>query len=286
MEHRLPRDRGLLIMARILPRRVSRAYLLYVLPFPLFFVGIGALMSGSILRAAAAAGAITLYYGGAVTMRKGLLAEAAIGLRKYLIRPPKPLKLLGSLLVGAGSFVTSWMLGDMGIWPSLVFAGGAAGGSLLVYGMDPRPSYDASAMEKSVREETLQALASAEEKVLRIEQASSAIGNEELSRRLQEIGTQARVVLEILSSRPENVRQARKFLNTYLESTVQVADGYAKTHSQARAQGSELESSFRNVLTTIEEAFAEQQRKLVANDVMDLDVKIEVLQTQLEREGI
>jgi len=40
------------------------------------------------------------------------------------------------------------------------------------------------------------------------------------------------------------------------------------------------------VLVTIEQVFGEQQQKLLENDVLDLDVQIEVLKTQLEREGV
>ena len=47
-----------------------------------------------------------------------------------------------------------------------------------------------------------------------------------------------------------------------------------------------LEDNFRRVLATIEEVFAEQRQKLLEADVTDLDVQIEVLTTQLKREGV
>ena len=40
------------------------------------------------------------------------------------------------------------------------------------------------------------------------------------------------------------------------------------------------------MLTTIEDVFKEQQQKLLENDVLDLDIKIEVLSEQLKREGV
>ena len=48
----------------------------------------------------------------------------------------------------------------------------------------------------------------------------------------------------------------------------------------------ELEDNFRRVLSTIEDVFQEQQQKLLETDVTDLDVRIEVLTTQLKREGV
>jgi hypothetical protein len=40
------------------------------------------------------------------------------------------------------------------------------------------------------------------------------------------------------------------------------------------------------VLMTIEDVFQEQHQKLLEHDLMDLDVQIEVLATQLKREGV
>ena len=73
-------------------------------------------------------------------------------------------------------------------------------------------------------------------------------------------------------------------MNVYLDSALRVSESYARTHVQAPS--AELETRFRNVLVTIEQVFGEQQRKLLENDVLDLDVQIEVLKTQLEREGV
>jgi 5-bromo-4-chloroindolyl phosphate hydrolysis protein len=70
----------------------------------------------------------------------------------------------------------------------------------------------------------------------------------------------------------------------YLDNVQQVVQGYAKTHQQVSSQN--LEQNFRQALDAIESAFQEQRQKLLEDDVFDLDVKIEVLTTQLKREGI
>ncbi len=81
-----------------------------------------------------------------------------------------------------------------------------------------------------------------------------------------------------------DLRRARKFLNVYLDGAHKVTEGYAKTH--ARVAAPELDDNFRRVLITIEEVFQEQQQKLLETDITDLDVQIEVLTTQLKREGV
>ena len=63
-----------------------------------------------------------------------------------------------------------------------------------------------------------------------------------------------------------------------------MTEGYARTHKADEAHA--LEDNFRRVLTTIETVIAEQQLKLQENNLSDLDVNIEVLQMQLEKEGV
>jgi len=73
-------------------------------------------------------------------------------------------------------------------------------------------------------------------------------------------------------------------LKVYLDGAQQVTEGYARTHSKNETHA--LEDNFRRVLTTIETVIAEQQLKLEENNLSDLDVNIEVLQMQLEKEGV
>jgi len=75
-----------------------------------------------------------------------------------------------------------------------------------------------------------------------------------------------------------------QFLKVYLDGAKQVTEGYAKAHRHDA--NPVLEDNFRRVLTTIETVIADQQEKLRENNVSDLDVNIEVLQMQLEKEGV
>jgi len=78
--------------------------------------------------------------------------------------------------------------------------------------------------------------------------------------------------------------RARKFLKVYLDGAQQVTEGYARMHATDNTE--QLEDNFRRVLTTIETVIADQQQKLKENNVSELDVQIEVLQMQLENEGV
>ena len=83
---------------------------------------------------------------------------------------------------------------------------------------------------------------------------------------------------------PADIRRARRFLNVYLDGAKRVSEGYARTHS--RTKQDDLESNFRNVLTTIEDVFDQQHQKLLEHDQLDLDVQIDVLSQQLKKQGV
>ena len=184
--------------------------------------------------------------------------------------------------LGAG--VTAGFAVGHGPAISLAFAAVAALGFHFAYGFEPlgRPRAFGGGDERS--RQVAEALAEAEERLLDLERTAGAMSNPELKRRVQRIAAQGRGILEQIADRPTDLFRARKFLNVYLEGVQQVAEGYARTHRLADSR--DLEQNFRNVLVSVETVFEEQRQKLLRTDVLDLDVQIEVLKKQLEREGI
>ncbi len=259
-----------------------KAMLLFLLPLPLLAVLLGQIVDGKVFAALTTAGALAGFYTGAGLVRKGLIQELILKQRRHIANRPTPFKLLGSALVSAATFATAWLLGDVSVFESLGYAAGALGGSLLLYGLDAQPKTVATTVAD--QPDVVKALAQAEQKILRIEEANQGINCVELTDRLNRITDKAREVVDVLAEKPDKLRRARRFLSTYLDGAEKVADGYARTHS--RTQSQELDDNFRQVLVTIEDVFQEQYDKLLEDDVLDLDVQIEVLQTQLEREGV
>ncbi|MEM9533364.1 MAG: 5-bromo-4-chloroindolyl phosphate hydrolysis family protein [Pseudomonadota bacterium] len=263
-----------------LPRSLGpKALMLFLLPLPLLAVVLAAVVGGDLLKLLKSGVCFALFMAAAVVMRKGMMEEVAFSLRRFVAKPPAPLKLAASLLVGVATGLSALFLSDQSLLEAVGFGLGATVGSVLFYGLDPRPAratqLDAAAAE---------VLALAEQKILDIEQANASISCVELTERLDRITGKARRVLDILDDRPTQLGNARRFLSTYLEGAERVARGYARTHRQA--ENMELDDKFRNVLATIENAFDQQRERLLEDEVMDLDVQIEVLTTQIEREGV
>lgn len=261
-----------------------RGVLLYLLPFPLPLAGLIGLASGDAGAALSAIAAFAALIGGAYLNRRALREQLIAPERRFTRPATIPYGYLAAALVAAGTATAAGGVVGHDTLTSGLFALLAAAGFHLSYplpsarSMLPRPA--PAPADTRVRS----ALETAERRLLAIELAAEGIGNLELEQRLRRIAAQGRGILEVIAARPGELSRARKFLNVYLEGAERVASRYVQTHRLSRSRA--LESRFRNVLAEIEAVFERQRTVLLEHDVDDLDVQIEVLRKQLEREGL
>lgn len=261
-----------------------RGTLLYLLPLPLPFAALVALASGDFGTAVSAMAGFAALAGGAYLNRRGLREQLLAPQRRFSRPASIPYGYLAAALVAAGTAIAASGVAGHDTLVSATFAVLAAIGFHLSYPL-PAPGSLLRRPEREPADARLRsALEKAERRVLAIELAAEGIGNPELEERLRRIAAQGRGILELIADRPAELFRARKFLNVYLEGAERVASHYVQTHRVARSHT--LESSFRNVLAEIEGVFGRQRTLLLEHDVDDLDVQIEVLRKQLEREGL
>lgn len=204
--------------------------------------------------------------------------------------PISPLRIILSAVAGAATVGIAHVLADYSILTSVACGAAVCIGFIMAFGRPFPPAPRDEAAEKAKADaskytaEQRQAIADAERQIAEIELANDGIRNTELSTRLDRIVGAARRILEVLKAKPEVLGRARKFLEVYLTGARQVIEKYAETHRFAPSE--ELESRFRRLLETIESSFAEQREALLADDVLELDVAIQVLEQQLRQEGI
>ncbi|MEA3412812.1 MAG: 5-bromo-4-chloroindolyl phosphate hydrolysis family protein [Pseudomonadota bacterium] len=266
------------------PKVRTRGLLLFFLPLPALFATALALKGGTFGAFLAGSLVSALFLAGAIGMRVGLAAEKDYESRKIAVPPRIPLKFISALFIAIATLVTAYFGADESPIMAVSYGLVALLGVYLTYGFDPRVEKVTFTGSGYTTAEVVEALEEAEQRIRGIESAARAIDNVELKGRLARIATQARGILDVIEDDPRDLRRARKFLNTYLEGARKVTEGYAKTHRHPGA--GDLEQNFRNVLDTIDQVFDEQHEKLLKNDVFDLDVQIEVLATQLKREGV
>lgn len=259
--------------------------LLYVLSLPLLPAALTSLMGGQSGKAVAYGAGFLLAMTGATMMRKGIAIAAEATSRNIVRRTSTvPYKLTGSVLISVAMFIVAWFGNGYSLFESLLFGLTVFVGAYLYYGFDPARKNPDMANIGITSEEVIELIDEAEEKIAAIDQARSQIRNSEFRDRLRSITREARKVLRTIEEDPRDARRARKFLKVYLEGAQQVTEGYAKAHHDEDSPA--LEDNFRRVLDTIETVIADQQEKLRQNNLTELDVQIEVLQMQLEKEGV
>lgn len=260
----------------------GKTRLLWLLPLPLLPAAAIALASGDLAGFTGAAAAYVVLSGAAVLARRGMEHEAAVRRQSVLAGRGVPLKLLAWISAGAGTALAAWAGAGHDVGVAAAFGIGAAAGCTLLYGLDPRPAVlDLSAATSEAQRETL---ARAANQILAMEDAAQRLDHRELSARLRRIAALAHEIVDEMAGDVRDFRRARRFLVSHLDAVERVVSGYAARHQQAR--GGELEGNFRRVLVTIEQAFSQQRQRLVDSDLRDLDVQIEVLDTQLRHEGL
>lgn len=269
------------------PKVLWRGILLYLLPLPLLPAALFALAAGEPVKAVARIAGFALAMTAATFIRKGIRLDNEAAKRRLRRRASTvQYRMIGAGLISAGMFIVAWLgLSDpYSLIVSLLFAAVTLLGCYLYYDFDPARKDPEVAAVGITTEELVELLDEAEGRIENIEQASRQIHNIEFKDRLRRIVKEARDILDTIEKDPADARRARKFLKVYLDGAQQVTEGYAKTHTKDEKHA--LEDNFRRVLTTIETVIAEQQLKLAENNLSDLDVTIEVLQLQLEKEGV
>ena len=89
-------------------------------------------------------------------------------------------------------------------------------------------------------------------------------------------------------SDPSDIPQIRQFLNYYLPTTIKLLNAYDRMSSQG-IEGENLDKSMKNIndmLETVIEAYKKRLDSLFANQALDIETDIEVMNSMLAREGL
>ena len=264
-----------------------KGILLYLLPLPVLVTALISLMRGAVMDTLVTGAAFAAYIVGAAIARQGFRLQGEYERRKIARAPSTPYKTIAALFISITSGVLNWWMSDYeiaSIPEDVLIAAATFLCFALYYGLDPRKDKAGKLSIGVTIEEVLDALDAANGKIDAIEQARRHINNPEFNARLQRITNKAREVLDSIEEDPTRLSRARKFLKVYLDGTQRVTEGYARTH-QGQPPAA-LETNFSRVLDSLEQTFTEQQTKLLEDEHFDLDVQIEVLETQLKREGV
>ena len=215
--------------------------------------------------------------------REGLKAEAAYHARKVARRPALPRKMLGSLLVGAGT-VLAGLSGDMGVTASGLYAVIAAALHMTAFGIDPLKNKSLEGVDEFQQDRVARVVDEAEAHLQSMMGAIRRAQDPRLEARVERFQQQVREMLRTVEEDPRDLTAARRYLGVYLmgarDATIKFADIYARDRDAG------AKSDYLMLLTDLEENYTAKTRKLLEDSNSDLAVEIDVLRDRLQREGV
>ena len=114
------------------------------------------------------------------------------------------------------------------------------------------------------------------------------IQNEEIKQEIKKISKSAKWILDYLKKSPQDARTARKFLNYYMDTTLNIVQMYQNLEGgigYSEDQQAKLKKA-KDVIMLLNKSFDKQIQKIVEDDFMDLHVEMEVLEKIMHSEGI
>ena len=193
--------------------------------------------------------------------------------------------ILSGLMAG-GVFLLFYLLIDAGLILALVLGIlGFVGGQFLFHRKETTMEFVADGL---TQDHVDQVVAAGKEQVKRIKNLSMKIGDVKVRDEVKGICRTADEIFDNFVEDPKDIKTARKFLSYYLDTTERILDRYV-TISSKSVRDSDIEETLAKVedmLSLIDETFKKQMKKLLEDDVLDLDIELEVLEKTIKSEGI
>lgn len=266
-------------------RRVSlRARLMFLLPVPLLFAGLGAIGRGSAAEMIGELGAFAGLMTAAALLNEGLRAEASYDARAVARPPAIPRKLFAAALTGVSVCAAGVLSLGQALPVALIFGAVAAGAHVLAFGLDPLRRKGMAGVDDFSNERVARAIDEAEDLVRQTVAAAGRIGDRRLEARVDRLCDQARDVFRAVERDPRDLPRARTFLSVYLLGLRDATTKFAEVWNRGRDAGAR--TAYEDLLGDLETSFGAQRTHLLEEDRSDLDVEIEVLRDRLKQDGL
>ncbi len=265
--------------------RVSvRARLMYILPLPLLFGGLGAIGRGDAAQTLVELGGFAGLMLSAWLLNEGLRAEVAYDARTIAKPPAIPRKALAAGLTGFCVLGIGVLSRGQDVLTGSAF-GIVAGLALLgAFGLDPTRRKGMDGVDDLATDRVARAIDQAEALVGDTLSAAARMGDRRLQKRVERLCDQAREVFRALEADPQDLTRTRAFLSVYLlglrDATMKFAD------LQGRMRDADAQAKYEALIGDLEASFVGHRTVLLADDRSDLEVEIEVLRDRLKQDGL
>lgn len=121
-----------------------------------------------------------------------------------------------------------------------------------------------------------------------IRRLNEQIPDEDISKNLSALEDLTRKIFARLEADKQHLPRCRQFLNYYLPTTIELLERYVTLQNQGLVTGDVREAMGRiaGMLYTIREAFTRQLDSLFAQDVVDINAEITVMEQMMQAQGL
>ena len=122
----------------------------------------------------------------------------------------------------------------------------------------------------------------------RLKAANDAIPDADISAALDRMTNAGEAIFGVLARDPKQMQAVRKFMNYYLPTTIKLLNAYDRMSSQG-IEGENLDKSMKNINEMLDAAIVAYKKRLdslFANQALDIETDIQVMNTMLAREGL
>ena len=116
----------------------------------------------------------------------------------------------------------------------------------------------------------------------------SSIRNAEIKTKINEIMRITDKIAQDAKAYPSDIPQIKRFFNYYLPTTIKLLNAYDRMSAQ-EIEGENINKSLASIeemLDTAIDAYRKRLDSLFANQALDIETDIEVMNTMMEREGL
>ncbi len=254
---------------------------LYVLIFPLLLATFFSLSSGDVSKFVLNLVAYIILFSGVKVAKKGFLNEKKYNSSKLSLAPKHRYKLLGSIILGIGTFFASYFCVENSIFSTIMLSLATTVGFLFYYGLDPTKDKGDSTLSQ-VTKDAIEVIEEVKEKLNELEKINYTLYNKNIKDNLNIIIEEIEDLVTKVEDDPKLLSKVRKFFKVYLKRVVNITAEFAKLKDQDK----DIERNYEWMLKELKNTITEQKNLLEKKDLVGLDIQIEALSKQLKEEGV
>ncbi len=254
---------------------------LYVLIFPLLLATFFSLIGGDVKKFIFNLIAYVILFSGVKIAKKGFLNEKKYNSSKLALAPKHRYKLLGSLILGIGSFFASYFCVGNSLLSTIMLSLSTTVGFIFYYGLDPTKD-KGDGMLSGVTKDAIKVIEEVKEKLKKLEEINYTLYNENIKDNLNIIIEDIEDLVTKVEDNPQLLSKVRKFFKVYLKRVVNITNEFSKMGKQDES----IERNYEWMLKELKNTITEQKELLEKKDLVGLDIQIEALSKQLKEEGV